>query len=87
MVFCLNADVTDALLRLFSPAFIDVNPCKTHFVIFHAYQKRPNYEIDLKIFNNESNAFTSLERKNYVKYLGVLIDSNRTWKYHISHVA
>ena len=28
----------------------------------------------------------SLERKDYVKYLGVLTDSNLSWKYHISHV-
>jgi len=29
----------------------------------------------------------SLERKDYVKYLGVLMDSNLSWKYHISQVA
>ena len=29
----------------------------------------------------------SLERKDYVKYLGVLMDSSLSWKYHISQVA
>ena len=29
----------------------------------------------------------SIERKSYVKYLGVLIDSNLCWEYHISHIA
>ena len=29
----------------------------------------------------------SLERKNYVKYLGVLIDETLSWKYHIVHLA
>jgi hypothetical protein len=56
-------------------------------VIFHPYQKKINYEVDLKIFDNDSNSFISLERKQYVKYLGLLIDRNLTWKYHISHVA
>ena len=27
-----------------------------------------------------------LEEKLYVKYLGVLIDSNLSWKYHIGHI-
>ena len=25
-------------------------------------------------------------QKGYVKYLGVLIDLNLTWKYHITHI-
>ena len=41
----------------------------------------------MKIFDSHSNTLISLERKNYVKYLGVLINSGLTWKYHISHVA
>lgn len=28
-----------------------------------------------------------LECKNYVKYLGVLIDSNLSWRYHIDHIS
>ena len=66
---------------------LSLNIKKTHFVIFHPYQKKINYEVDLKIFDNDSNSFISLERKHYVKYLGLLIESNLTWKYHISHVA
>ena len=30
--------------------------------------------------------FLLLDQKGYVKYLGVLIDSNLTWKYHITHI-
>ena len=30
--------------------------------------------------------FLPLEQKSYVKYLGVLIDSNLSWKYHIGHI-
>ena len=28
-----------------------------------------------------------MERQDYVKYLGILIDKNPTWKYHIDYVA
>ena len=38
------------------------------------------------MFGNDSKTFISLEHKNYVKYLGILIDSNLVWKNHISHV-
>ena len=56
-------------------------------IIFHPYQKRINYEVNLNIYDNRTNKFVNLERKEYVKYLGVLIDSNLCWKYHVSHVA
>ena len=39
------------------------------------------------MFNNDSKTFISLKHKNYVKYLGILIDSNLVWKNHISHVS
>ena len=29
----------------------------------------------------------SLDCKNYVKYLGILIDSNLSWKIHIEYIA
>ena len=37
------------------------------------------------MFDNDSKTFISLEDKNYVKHLGILIDSNLVWK--ISPVA
>ena len=60
---------------------------KTNFIIFHPYQKRLNYEIKLKLYDNRTNKFISLERKEYVKYLGVLLDRNLSWKHHISYIA
>ena len=30
--------------------------------------------------------FLPLEQKSYVKYLGLLIDSNLSWKNHIGHI-
>ena len=37
------------------------------------------YDIDLKILTN-------LEQEHYVKYLGVLIDSHPSWRYHIDYI-
>jgi hypothetical protein len=34
-----------------------------------------------------TNELISIEYKEYVKYLGVLIDENLTWKYHIDNIA
>ena len=66
---------------------LSLNIKKTNFVIFHPYQKRLNHEVTLKIYDNHTHKQFSLERKDYIKYLGVLIDNHLTWKYHISHVA
>ena len=66
---------------------LSLNVKKTNFVIFHPSQKRLKYKVNLKIYDNNRKHFICLERKDYVKYLGVLIDSNLTWKHHISHIA
>ena len=60
---------------------------KTNFVIFHLYQKRLNHVVTIKVYDNHTRRQFALKRKDYIKYLAVLIDSNLTWKYHISHVA
>ena len=57
---------------------LSLNMKKSHFVIFHPYERKLNHVVDLKMFDNDSKTFISLERKNYVKYLGILIDSNLT---------
>ena len=44
---------------------------KTNFVIFHPYQKKINYLPQISIF------------KNCIKFLGLLIDGNLSWKNHI----
>ena len=60
---------------------------KTNFVIFHPYQKRLNHVVTIKVYDNHTRRQFALKRKDYIKYLAVLIDSHLTWKYHISHVA
>ena len=66
---------------------LSLNIKKSNFVIFHPHQKKLNYKVNLKIFDNNSNSFISLEQKEYVKYLGVLLDNNLTWKHHTSNIA
>lgn len=39
------------------------------------------------IFDNEQNKNVALDRKEFVKYLGILIDGNLSWKHHVDHVA
>ena len=50
-------------------------------------QKKLTYQINIRIYNNASNSDTFLECKDYVKFLGVRIDKNLTWKYHIDYIA
>ena len=66
---------------------LSLNSKKTNFVIFHPYQKRIDYNIDIQVFDNRKNEYFSLELKDYVKYLGVMIDSHLSWRYHVNHVA
>ena len=64
-----------------------LNIKKSNYVIFHPYQKKTGIDINLKVFDNEHKTFKNLERKNFVKYLGVLIDNNLSWKHHIDYIA
>ena len=56
-------------------------------VVFRPSQKKLSYQINTRIYNNASNSDTFLECKDYVKFLGVLIDKNLTWKYHVDYIA
>ena len=38
------------------------------------------------IFDNEQNKNVALECKEFVKYLGILINNNLSWKYHIDYI-
>ena len=64
-----------------------VNLC--NFVIFHPSQHKLDYEVNIKIIDNDSYQMVSLERKTiiYVKYLGVLFDSNLSWKDHNNFIS
>ena len=59
---------------------------KSNFVIFRPYQKRLFFQPKISIFDNEKNMSVPLDCKDYVKYLGILIDSNLYWKIHIEYI-
>ena len=66
---------------------LSLNVKKSNFVLFRLYQKRIDYEENIKIFDYSANSLVSLERKECVRYLGVLIDSNLSWKHHITYIS
>ena len=80
-----KSTVNDELCKLYDWLIankLSLNIKKLNYVIFRPRQKNVNYEVNFKIFNHHTNFYTSLERKSYVKYLGVLIDEN-----HLLHTA
>ena len=46
-----------------------------------------DHSVNIQMFDNSNHFLTSLECKNHVKYLGVLLDSDLSWKYRIDNVA
>ena len=86
----LESTINDELCKLYDWLIankLSLNIKKSNYVIFRPRQKKVKYEVNLKIFNHHTNSYMSLERKSYVKYLGVLIDENLSWKHHILHIA
>jgi len=65
---------------------LTLNIKKTNFVIFCPTQKKITYQPKLVIFDREHNRNVALEHKDYVRYLGILIDQNLSWKHHIDQI-
>ena len=59
---------------------LSLNIDKTHFVIFHPYEKKLNYSMKIEIGGKTVNEHKS------VKYLGILIDCHLNWKEHIQQL-
>ena len=66
---------------------LTLNINKSHFVIFSPRQKKMNYQPVIKIFDNNSQHRIALERKDYIKYLGVFLDKHLSWKPHIDYIS
>ena len=82
--------VNDELSRVYNWLLankLSLNIKKSNYVIFRPRQKTVKYQVNLRVFDHHSGTFIPLECKNYVKYLGVLIDENLSWKQHIFHIA
>ena len=66
---------------------LTLNINKANFVIFCLTQRKLTFQPNITIFHNEKNTSVPLERKEFVKYLGNVLDQNLTWKHHIDHEA
>ena len=66
---------------------LTINAKKSNFVVFEPRQKRTNHKTCIRIPDNRNNGSVLLEEKDYVKFLGVLIDKNLTWRPHIDFIA
>ena len=66
---------------------LTLNVKKSNFVIFHPRQKKLTYQPNIKLFDYSTDRSIPLECKDYVTYLGVVIDSNLSWKFHVDYVA
>ena len=66
---------------------LTLNLKKSNFVNFLPYQKRLPFIPKICIKDPVRNTSVYLECKEYVKYLGVLIDYKLSWKNHIGSVA
>ena len=60
---------------------LSINMGKTNFMVIKSAWKR-DMEISLNISNSDGSSHV-LERKQCIKYLGVMIDESLTWKYRI----
>ena len=52
---------------------LTLNLKKSNYVIFHPHQKKLDYQVELKMFDNHSNNLINIERKEFIKYLGVIV--------------
>ena len=66
---------------------LTLNAKNSNFVIFLPHQRKMDHLVNILMFDNSNHILTSLECKDHVKYLGVLLDSHLSWKYHIDNVA
>jgi len=65
---------------------LTLNIKKSNLVIFCPSQKKIGKEISTKMYDHSANKFCSLDRKDFVKFLGILIDCNLKWKHHIDFI-
>ena len=60
---------------------LSLNISNTNYVIFHSKVRKTDEFIRRKIGSK------TIKHENYVKYLGILIDSMLTWKLHITQLS
>ena len=86
----LESKVNNELINLhewLSANKLTLNIKKSNFVIFRPYQKKLTFSVRIKIFDNVIGENLYLENKEYVKYLGILIDGHLSWKHQIDYIS
>ena len=59
---------------------------KSNFVIFRPRQKNMPFIPRTRILDSVTNTYFNLEMKDYLRYLGLMIDSNLSWKWDIESI-
>ena len=83
-LFTLNETMNRELSKIaswLSANKLSLNIKKTHFIIFKSRGKKSNQHVSIIINNQE------IEQVKCTKFLGLYIDDEFTWKYHIDQVA
>ena len=65
---------------------LSLNLKKSNFVIFCPYQKELPFTPKLYIYDPSTNKQKQLECREFVEYLGVLIDYKLSWNNHIDTI-
>ena len=65
---------------------LSLNLKKSNFAIFRPYQKKLPFTPKLYIYHPSTNKHKQLECREFVKYLGVLIDYKLSWNNHIDTI-
>ena len=55
--------------------------------MFCPHQCKVGYLVYIQMIDNSPHTLTFLECKKHVKYLGILMASNLSWKFHVEYVA
>ena len=79
----LENTVTDELTNVFdwfTANKLTLNVDKSKFLLISPPQKEISHEINLKIQNK------SIKQKDYIRYLGVILDNKLNWKHHNKHI-
>ena len=59
---------------------LTLNVEKSNFFLISSSQHNLSYQVNLSINDK------SIIQKDYIKYLGVIVEKNLNWKHHIKHV-
>ena len=60
---------------------LSLNIAKTKFLVFHPYNKPMKQKITLKIHKK------AISETEYIKYLGIMVDSTLSWNMHIDKIS